>query len=95
MSNRWLRIILIGVAAALVLCILLGAGVFLVRWGTVHMANRPVGLFRQIFRLTRGYGAVGSIQNINGQAITMLLLDGTTQTVLVTIRPALKRTARS
>jgi hypothetical protein len=83
MSNKWVRIILIGVGAALVLCILLGAGVFLVRWGTIHMADRPVGLFREIFRLTRGYGAVGNIQSINGQNITLLLLDGTTQTVVV------------
>ena len=83
MSNKWLRIILIGVGAALVLCILLGAGVFVVRWSTTHLADRPVGLFRQIFRFTRGYGAVGSIESINGQNITLLLLDGTNQTVLV------------
>lgn len=83
MSNKWLRTILIGVAAALVLCILLGAGVFAVRWSATHSGNRPVGLFRQIFRLTRGHGAVGSIQSINGQTITLLLSDGTTQNVLV------------
>ena len=84
MSNKWLRIILIGVAATLVLCILLGVGVFVVRWNTTHLGDRPVGLFRQIFGLARGYGAVGSIQSINGQNITLLLLDGTGQTILVT-----------
>jgi hypothetical protein len=84
MSNKWLRIVLIGVSAALVLCILLGAGVFVVRWSAGHSTGRPVGLFRQIFRLARGHGAVGSIQSINGQDITLLLADGTTQTILVT-----------
>ena len=83
MSNKWIRIILIGVGAVLVLCILLGAGVFVMRWSAIHSGDRPVGLFRQIFRLTRGYGAVGSISSINGQNITLLLLDGTTQTVMV------------
>ena len=83
MSNKWFRIILIGVGAALVLCILLGAGVFVVRWGANRSGVRPVGLFRQIFGLTRGYGAVGNISSINGQNVTLLLLDGTTQTVVV------------
>jgi hypothetical protein len=83
MSNKWLRIVLIGLGAVLVLCILLGAGVFVVRWSAARSGNRPVGLFRQIFRLTRGHSAVGSIQSINGQTITLLLSDGTTQTILV------------
>jgi hypothetical protein len=83
MSNKWIRIILIGVAAVLVLCILLGAGEFVMRWSAIHSGDRPVGLFRQIFRLTRGYGAVGSITSINGQNVTLLLLDGTSQTVFV------------
>ena len=91
MSNKWVRMILIGVGAALVLCILLGAGVFVVRWSTGRSIGRPVGLFRQIFGLTRGHGAVGSIQSINGQNITLLLADGTTQTILVTTQTRIEQ----
>jgi hypothetical protein len=94
MSNKWIRIVLIGVASALVLCILLGAGVFLVRSSAVRSANRPVGLFRQIFRLARGHGAVGTIQSINGQTIALLLPDGTTQTIVVNSQTRIEGTRK-
>ena len=82
MSNKWLRILLIGVSAVLVLCLLLGAGIFVVRW-TSQSTGRPVGLIRQILGDYTGHGAVGIIQGINDQTITVLQPDGTTQTVLV------------
>lgn len=84
MQNKWLRIALIAVGAVLALCILLGAGIFVVRWNSPR-AGRPVGLFRRIFGLNNGHGAVGAIQTIDlqTQTITLQLGDGTSQTVLV------------
>ena len=82
MSNKWVRIILIGVSAALVLCLLLGAGIFVVRW-TSRSTGRPIELVRQIFGDFAGHGAVGSIQTIKDQTITVLQPDGTTEIVLV------------
>ena len=82
MQNKWLRIILIGVGALLALCVLLGAGIFVVRWNSQRI-GRPVGLFRQMFGLVSGHGAAGAIQSIDNQTITLQLRDGTTQTVLV------------
>ncbi len=82
MQNKWLRIILIGVGALLALCVLLGAGIFVVRWNS-QRTGRPVGLFRQMFGLVSGHGAAGAIQSIDNQTITLQLRDGTTQTVSV------------
>jgi hypothetical protein len=73
---------LIGVGALLVLCVLLGAGIFVVRWNS-QRAGRPVGLFRQMFGLVSGHGAAGAIQSIDNQTITLQLRDGTMQTVSV------------
>jgi hypothetical protein len=84
MQNKWLRIALIAVGAVLALCILLGAGIFVVRLSS-QRTGRPVGLFRRIFGLYNGHGAVGVIQtvDIQNQTITLQLGDGTLQTVLV------------
>ncbi len=84
MQNKWLRIALIAVGAMLALCILLGAGIFVVRLSHQRTV-RPVGLFRRLFGLYNGHGAVGTIQTIDiqNQTVTLQLGDGTQQTVLV------------
>ena len=84
MQNKWLRIALIAVGVVLALCILVGVGLFVARWSNPR-TGRPVGLFRRIFGLYNGHGAVGAIQTIDlqNQTITLQLGDGTSQTVLV------------
>ena len=84
MQNKWLRFALIAVGVVLALCILLGAGIFVLRWNSPR-AGRSVGLFRRMFGLASGHGAIGAIQtvDIQNQSITLQLGDGTSQTVLV------------
>ncbi len=82
MSDKRLRIVLIVIAALLVLCLCLGAGVFVVR-----LHNRgdslPAELFRRRFSLRAGHGAIGTVQGIANQSISIRLGDGTSQTVVV------------
>jgi hypothetical protein len=82
MPNKWLRVLLIAIGALLVLCICLGAGIFAVRLNN-RGVGRPVGLFRRTFSLNSRHGAIGTIQGFDNQTITLILRDGTTQTVLV------------
>jgi len=83
MQTKWPRIVLIVLGAVLALCLLLGAGIFVVRLS--HRPGRPMELLWQMFGLNNGHGAVGSIQSIDSQtqAVTLHLRDGTTQLVLV------------
>ena len=82
MQNRWLRAVLVLVGLLLVVCLCLGAGIFVVRISG-RSEGRPVGLFRRMFNLTREHGAIGRIQSIDAPTITLQLPDGTTETVLV------------
>lgn len=73
---------LLAVGGLLALCVLLGAGIFVVRLVT-HRSLRPAGLVRSVLVGTH-HGAVGTIQSIDpvSETITLQLLDGTTQVVL-------------
>lgn len=90
MPNKWLRALLIAIGALLVLCICLGAGIFAVRLNN-RGVGRPVGLFRRMFFLNSGHGAIGTIQGLDSQTITIILRDGTTQSVLVNSQTRLEQ----
>jgi hypothetical protein len=93
MHNKWIRILLIGIGALLALCVLLGAGVFVVRLSSRPLA-RSQGLFRRIFDLPHEHGAIGRIQNIRDETITLQLRDGSTQNVVVSPNTRIERSRR-
>ena len=82
MQNRWLRVVLVLVGLLLVLCLCLGASVFVVRLNG-RSEGRPLGLFRRMFNLPREHGAIGRIQRIDTQTLTLELPNGTIENVLV------------
>ncbi len=82
MADKRLRIVLIGIAGLLALCLCLGAGVFVVRLRN-RGAGLPAELFRRRFSLRAGHGAIGAVQGIANQTISIRLGDGTSQTVVV------------
>jgi len=83
MQNKWMKISLFAVGALLLLCVFLGASVFVVGL-TNHQLVRQSG-FTLGFLAGPHHGAVGTIQRIDqpSQTITLQLLDGTTLTVLI------------
>ncbi|MDE3088108.1 MAG: hypothetical protein KGJ80_01825 [Chloroflexota bacterium] len=93
MQNKWLRFVLIAIGAVLALCILVGAGIFVVRWSS-RASHRETGLFRRLFTLTREHGAVGAIESIGNQTLTLALRDGTTQTVLLDSTTRIEESAK-
>ena len=82
MANKWLRIVLIGIAVVLVLCLCLGAGLYVVR---LHNRGsvRPAESLRRMFFLRAGHGAIGTVQGIANQTISIQLRDGSSQMVVV------------
>ena len=82
MSNKWVRYILIGIGAVLALCICLGAGVFVVRSNT-RSQGRSGGPIRQMFSFGSGHGAIGTIERIDHQTLSVRRRDGKLQTVVV------------
>lgn len=90
MQNKWLKIILVAVGAVLALCILFGAGVFVLRWSS-QSGSRPAGLLRRTFGLGAGHGAIGKIQTLGDQTITLELRDGTMQAVRVDSKTRIER----
>jgi hypothetical protein len=81
MRNKWLRFSLILVGFVLALGIVFGAGIFVGRASGRVDGLRPVRWFALFFN--GAHGAVGRVEKIEGQTVTLVLRDGSSQTVLV------------
>ncbi len=83
-ANKWLRRGLLALSGLFVLTLVFGAGFAAGRWST-----SPFSAAGPIFRVTRsiasksGHGAIGMIQSIDGQKITIQTRDGKLETILV------------
>ncbi len=81
MRNKWLRFGLILVGTVLALAIVFGAGIFVGRMGGRANALHPIRWFTIFF--SGAHGAVGRVEKIDGQTLTLELRDGSPQTVLL------------
>ncbi len=83
-TNKWLRFSLIGLSGLAVLVLVFGAGFAVGRWNA-----SPFGFFGvstrapREFTIRTGHGAIGMIQAIEGQRITIQSRDGKLATILV------------
>ncbi|MBI5652515.1 MAG: hypothetical protein HZC40_19015 [Chloroflexi bacterium] len=86
MKNIWARRGLLILGTGLILFLVFGAGFFVGRWSA-----QPEG--RAIFsRLSpSGHSAIGMIQAIDGQTITLAPREGATQIVLITTDTLIER----
>ncbi len=81
MRNKWLRFGLILVGTVLALAIVFGAGIFVGRMGGRANVLHPIRWFTILF--SGAHGAVGRVEKIDGQTLTLELRDGSPQTVLL------------
>jgi preprotein translocase subunit YajC len=88
MQKQWLRYGLIAFGTVLALWIAFSAGIFVGRFGRLDGRGTTQFIFRPF---NGAHGAVGTIQNIEGQTITMQLRDGTTQGILVDSQTRIER----
>ncbi len=82
LQNKWLRRGLIATGAALAIMCVFGAGFVAGRWNASPVGGPFAPPVRGLFFL-RGHGAIGVIQEINDQTITLQTRDGKTQTILI------------
>ncbi len=81
MRNKWLRFGLILVGSVLALGIVFGAGIFVGRASGRVEGLRPPRWF--VLFINGAHGAVGRIQKIDGQTVTLDLRDGSSQMILL------------
>ncbi len=89
MQNKWVRFGFIGIGSLLALCIILNIGLFFVGPKLGRFPHRP--FYPDIRLLTGSHGAIGQIQKIEGQTLTLQLRDGTTQSILIDNNTRLER----
>lgn len=83
-ASQWLRISLTALSGLIAVAVVFGAGFFAGRWSA-----SPLGFFGLFTRAPReftvrtGHGAIGTIQSIEGQRITIQSRDGKLATILV------------
>lgn len=83
-ASKWPRISLIALCGLIAVAVVFGAGFIAGRWSA-----SPFGLFGVFTRAPReftvrtGHGAIGTIQSIEGQRITIQSRDGKLATILV------------
>lgn len=81
MRNKWLRFGLILIGSVLALGIVFGAGIFVGRASGHVDGLRPARWFALFFN--GAHGAVGRVEKIDGQTITLVLRDGSSQRILL------------
>jgi hypothetical protein len=80
-KNKWLYRASIALGAVLVLLVVFGAGFLVGRWSAPPFG--PFSPFPRGESFRSGHGAIGTIQEIKGQTITIQTRDGKIQTILV------------
>ena len=81
MRNKWLRFGFIVASSVLALGIVFGAGIFVGRANGRLDGPRPVRWFALFSN--GAHGAIGQVEKIEGQTVTLVLRDGSFQTVLL------------
>lgn len=90
-QSKWLRTGILVVGAVLILCVVFGAGVFVGRWSVYTTDARPLIRPRRGLFFSGAHGAIGTLQNVEGQTIGVRLRDGTLQPIVVDNQTRIER----
>ncbi len=89
MANKWFKYGVFLVGGVLMLCIIASIGIFVA--GPGNRFERRASRLLPVLPFLRGHGAMGTLQNIDGQILRVELRDGTTQFVLIDNNTRLER----